>query len=371
MSTAELWDCPIEDYHRDGRESVSHSELKAFRDDPALYYERYITGMYPQKRKHEFDFGNVFHWITLGEPFEIDSDNFREHTVATFHRDTPPDIVPNFVSDSGSEYWYTENGMYRRSDHWGIVGRNYWALRDSAHIVNPVTGSCRWDRFLFQEHFVPIPPEVLGKVNGKVSANGARSTNAYKDFAAEHAGEMLLKEADFHALAEMLNSIREHEWGARMLEADGQTEVGMKWVDEETGITCRCRPDKLMARLSTDLKSYAGNPLNSRKLANHIEDMGYHTQAAWYQDGIEAVTGERLPFVFMFVGKNPPYTCRTVDLEQEWIDEAREINRVALGELAECKASGEWRAKDHGKIVTIPRPTWTRSDRYEFSGSEA
>lgn len=28
-------------------------------------------------------------------------------------------INPDYVSDSGSRYWYTDNGVYRESDHWG------------------------------------------------------------------------------------------------------------------------------------------------------------------------------------------------------------------------------------------------------------
>lgn len=57
---------------------------------------------------------------------------------------------PNFDSASGSRYWYTEDGVYRLSTHWGNVATCRWTLDGGApeayknvlHI-----GFCPWNGF--------------------------------------------------------------------------------------------------------------------------------------------------------------------------------------------------------------------------------
>lgn len=53
------------------------------------------------------------------KPRNIDWSNFHDATLATFGACEPPTREPDFVSDSGSQYWNTGDGVIRRSDHWG------------------------------------------------------------------------------------------------------------------------------------------------------------------------------------------------------------------------------------------------------------
>lgn len=43
-----------------------------------------------------------------------------------------------------SEYWYTNEGVVRKSKHWGVVKNNFWYLEDAGNNV----GFCEWDNFL-------------------------------------------------------------------------------------------------------------------------------------------------------------------------------------------------------------------------------
>lgn len=55
--------------------------------------------------------------------------------------------TPDYVSNSGSRYWYTADRVYRLSDHWGDVASCYWPL--SCGPVNVLTlASCNLDRFI-------------------------------------------------------------------------------------------------------------------------------------------------------------------------------------------------------------------------------
>ena len=56
--------------------------------------------------------------------------NFFENTMVCYRETEKPQGDPDYVSDSGSCYWYSEDGVVRGSDHWGNgVGNCDWALK--------------------------------------------------------------------------------------------------------------------------------------------------------------------------------------------------------------------------------------------------
>ena len=59
------------------------------------------------------------------------------------------DWKPDFQSDSGSRYYYTEKGMYRLSNHWGRLGNSKWRLTENAggETSRLKLGYAQWDDF--------------------------------------------------------------------------------------------------------------------------------------------------------------------------------------------------------------------------------
>lgn len=60
--------------------------------------------------------------------------NFHKHTFCIFKEvsfDNVKDLKPNFTSKSGSSYYFTENGVYRLSNHWSRVANCRWRLINS------------------------------------------------------------------------------------------------------------------------------------------------------------------------------------------------------------------------------------------------
>ena len=57
--------------------------------------------------------------------------NFYKHTGVVFNiRKSAPNRSPDYVSDSGSKYWHTRNGVYRDSCHWGRVSSCFWIIKE-------------------------------------------------------------------------------------------------------------------------------------------------------------------------------------------------------------------------------------------------
>ena len=54
----------------------------------------------------------------------------------------------DFKSDSGSEYYYTENGVFRFSNHWGKAATSKWRLiPDEKNIAKTKLGFANWNDF--------------------------------------------------------------------------------------------------------------------------------------------------------------------------------------------------------------------------------
>lgn len=80
--------------------------------------------------------------------------NFFEATTAMFTACAKPERPADYVSASGSAYWYTEAGVVRCADHWGgNVASCNWFLegeRPSMYCERydeERAGFCAWDAF--------------------------------------------------------------------------------------------------------------------------------------------------------------------------------------------------------------------------------
>ena len=58
-------------------------------------------------------------------------------------------IKPDFESESGSKYFYTKEGMYRLSNHWGRLGNSKWRLIENKSLESfkIKLGFANWDEF--------------------------------------------------------------------------------------------------------------------------------------------------------------------------------------------------------------------------------
>lgn len=96
------------------------------------------------------------------------SENFYMGTEASWADAEAPEREADYVSDSGSAYWYTEGGVFRTSNHWGYeVASCDWFLgnEESAwedrHGIR--CGFCPWDGFKAKDYdftVYNVPEEI-------------------------------------------------------------------------------------------------------------------------------------------------------------------------------------------------------------------
>jgi hypothetical protein len=81
---------------------------------------------------------------------KISFDNFHVNTSANFKSiDNVPEKKPDYVSESGSKYWYESDSVIRQANHWGTKneqGKCNWLLNGAAH-SELSQGKCQLNEF--------------------------------------------------------------------------------------------------------------------------------------------------------------------------------------------------------------------------------
>lgn len=76
----------------------------------------------------------------------VDKTNFHDCTVANFI-EKKVDFIADYKSDSGSEYMFTDEGIYRKSDHWSMnINTCVWLLNGKEEMRDTV-GFCSYSNF--------------------------------------------------------------------------------------------------------------------------------------------------------------------------------------------------------------------------------
>lgn len=194
-----------------------------------------------------------------------------------------------------------------------------------------------------------IPANVLAK-------NGARNGKAWDEFEAANADKVLLKDSEYDAIRVLYDSILKHPKARAILEADGPVENNWRWYDDACGLWRRARLDKFTGYVIGDIKTCLN--VHPQAFVKSVVTYGYYRQSAYYQDAIEAETGERPPVVFIAVEKRPPYRTRCYDLTDTFVDLGSHEIAAGLQRLADCKRTGCWETPDGSQIVTLGEPGW-------------
>jgi exodeoxyribonuclease VIII len=149
--------------------------------------------------------------------------------------------------------------------------------------------------------------------------------------------------------------------------AEGYGEASCFWIDEETGELCKCRPDWTSPAgdgvILTDGKTC--RDASPEGFGRAIWNLGYHLAAAWYSDGFEKATGQRVHgFVFAAVESDWPHVAMPYMLGDDVLAAARREYRRLLNRYAECKRTGVW--PGYGSAVQlINLPKWANLEGNE------
>lgn len=146
--------------------------------------------------------------------------------------------------------------------------------------------------------------------------------------------------------SEMVAGMFNHPQAAEILLAsDIKTEVSVFWLDEETGLYCKCRVDFMVPSMSIigDLKFVQKGGAGERKFRYAMRDYGYDLQAPWYTEGIAKATGQVYEhFLFLVTESVEPNFTGVFEMDRDWMGESHFANHDLLKMEKYCREQGFW-----------------------------
>jgi hypothetical protein len=238
-------------------------------------------------------------------------------------------------------------------------------IKSPSLIYAPIkqTPSLRWGTLV---HAIILEADKFGETNavmpeGLDSGKGAKAR--VEEFEAANLGKEIVSFDEMVQLNSIRKAVFDDPDASLLLGSPARIEQSIFWEDKETGIKCRCRPDfwrndnvVVDIKTTTDSSSWA--------FGASVWDWGYDRQAAFYSDGIEAVTGSA-PEAFVFIaieGKDEPnILIECHNAEQDVIQVGRTRYRKALQTLADCRRNNSFPKKLVPGIRKIVLPAYARA----------
>lgn len=201
---------------------------------------------------------------------------------------------------------------------------------------------------VFEKDFMLLP-EIKDRRQAEYKA-------AVKSFGEGH----VFTNAECEKIKGMQKAVWAHDEARRLLQAQGYCEISGFARDNETGVICRHRFDKL-AKLDdgwwgVDLKKT--QDVREFKFSRTILDYRYHVQDAFYSDQFEWITGEKLAgFKFIAVEEEYPHKVAVYELCDISKQIGGEAYRHNLNMYAEYE-SGAIKAHNNSCSEVISLPEW-------------
>lgn len=172
----------------------------------------------------------------------------------------------------------------------------------------------------------------------------------------------VLSAADFAVCAGVSETVRRHPRIGKLLDGAGRNELTVVWDDNETGVRCKARIDRLVESFGgvlLDLKSSLDARLDA--FERKAFELGYFRQAPFYQDALAAHGIPASHLVFVAVEKEPPFAVAGYRLSEIAADAGRDELRALLARYAECVSRNDWPAYDTDiRELSLPAWAWNR-----------
>jgi hypothetical protein len=148
--------------------------------------------------------------------------------------------------------------------------------------------------------------------------------------------------------------------------ASAVRERSITWLDDETGLGCKCRADLFIERplepsdLILDLKtSQDPTPENWGRggMFSPIGRFRYDLQGAHYCDGVSRFTGRPCDYGLIVVGSHRPHDVFLYDLTA-WLPVGGRWRREAIRNVARAMKTGNWRRAEQGNVVELKPTQW-------------
>ena len=180
-----------------------------------------------------------------------------------------------------------------------------------------------------------------------------RRTKAYKEWAADAGDKIVLTQQDRTTIDRACDACYSNPTIHQLLRLEGTAETEVYWTDEETGVDCKAKIDKLYSQLILDVKTT--EDARPQAFAKTIGTFRYDLQSVHYMQAANVDA-----FVFLAVEKSEPFRVRLYELCQTDLSDAREIRRELLVQYTGRMTAQDWREIGETEIQTLFLPSYLK-----------
>lgn len=223
----------------------------------------------------------------------------------------------------------------------------------------------------FDKRYATVPDEAPRRPTSaqrdakKPSEETIRAIEWWDEFNASTGGRIIISHDQYNTAKRQADSVHRLDPVRHAVNGIFASEVSAFWVDEATGVRCRCRPDGVQkvddaGVILLDVKTYADASADG--FALQVARKLYDMQDAFYTDGFGAASGmEVYGFVFIVVEDQYPFASNALMLEPESQQIGRNEYRRRLDQYAECLRSNIWPSYST-EVQPIQLPRWRTRD---------
>ena len=180
--------------------------------------------------------------------------------------------------------------------------------------------------------------------------NGAvRRGKEWDYFRTRWSGKEILTEDEHESIMNMVQTVRAHPEQADC--GDFQPEIMAIATCPETGLLLKCKAD-LIGGTIIDYKTTSSG-VYPADFMHDVVKWRYHVSAAFYQDTIALLLGEKLPFILVPVTKKAPFECEFYELAPELIEEGRKLYKAALRRIKKWQEDPQEARVSDKKLRTL------------------
>jgi len=191
--------------------------------------------------------------------------------------------------------------------------------------------------------YVLEPEEFCSRyvtLENKFDRRTKKGKEDYENFIAEAGDRIVLDMDEYESILSISNKIKAHDTASLLL-GGAICEEELYWVDEETGVKCKCKPDVRNLTAVADLKTACD--ISLRGIRNAIFNYGYHVQASMIREGMrQNKMGEMSSFWLIVCEKTSPFSIATYKLGEDFIEYGHSEFRRLLGQYKLCLEKDRW-----------------------------
>ncbi len=170
---------------------------------------------------------------------------------------------------------------------------------------------------------------------------GVRSHDPYEKEPMEP-GIHILKDSQMERLRHATEAVLSHKIASQYFRGQGRSELTGIWTDPATGVRCKIRIDREIARASHHVDLKYTQFLSDEGFRRQAGKMGWVRRSAFYRRGMAALGRPADASIIIAAQNGAPHDCRSFLLNEEQI--ARFAAKIdgSLAKYAHCLDTDEW-----------------------------